>query len=154
MTEILMTKNIFAWTGIMIFAACFLSCADPVVLEHTLDASTSVRIRAFKDWEISVPVYLEVIRKNREDLKSGPFYFYAPESIESKSLEIDFKEIDGVLIVYKKDEPDIILSMVDPANRLVYPPNTLKDDAYYRSVEKLFSKLKDSLENDQLKLNR
>lgn len=130
------------------------SCSDPVVREISASNATRINIRAFRDWEASVPLYLEMRMQDGTKLTSGPFYYSLPEELKTSGERLQVKEGNGLIYVVAQDAPKKILSIVDTKRPFIYPPNGLRQDAYYDTADALLKVLKEHLGVADLELYR
>lgn len=131
---------------------------DVTVLERPIDDSNILRVRARGWWEGCVPVYLKVSRKEGTPLISGTFDCFSQQDIESKTLELEIHDVNGIIFIHPEGMPNWILAMLYLEDDLIYPPrggdNYNEIKFYYARVEHLFSSLKILLKNDELELRR
>ena len=121
-----------------------------------LEASYRIEIWAEGYWDGSIPVYFKIKRKGERTLRGGNFSYYLPNEIESKTLGLVVRKRDDIIFLYHEKDPNLILAMVELAEEFVYPsyePLSL-DTSYYSQRDRLLSRLKELLMNDDLVLWR
>jgi hypothetical protein len=137
-----------------------IGCSRPrgsLVREYSCSKSCKVAIRSYSEWEISVPIYLEIVGPSNWKAVSGPFYFSDPEYVESDNVTAAFKieNTDRFFIVWSKEESDTILAIIDVPAKLIYPPpEEISDSAYYDKVDTIISELRQLHKNVEIKLKR
>lgn len=141
-----------------VFSLCFVtivgltSCRDPIVTRHEIAGYGVVELRAFRDWEASVPIYMEIDIIDGKELVSGPFYYAPPDAFESKLLNISIGIFKDIVYVKDKNADGVILAMASISKNLIYPPNNIESKMYSVKIDNLFNELKRSLGDDSLKL--
>ena len=130
---------------------------DSVVMKSILDTGRTIQIRARKDWEMTIPVYLDLYNAEGKRLfRSGSFYYYSPKHLDANTLGNGphIETVDHIMYLYHRDDPHDILAMVSLEETLVYPDSRSQKEVYYSQVDRLFPALKVLLKNDQLTLYR
>ena len=138
------------------FLCLHAGCRDPVVAELSGSGSLEIKLRAYRDWECNVPIYLEAVTSDGWDSESGVFLICDPETVKSEKVltKIRTSSFDGLFLVWSKEKPDTILALVDVSNRIVYPPYGFRDSSYYDHVDKLILEIRHFYKNDHVQLSK
>lgn len=134
---------------------CTISCfnsGDTVIKEYTVDKNIYIRLKAFSEWELSIPIYLEIIKNNRIYLKSGPFYYVSPENLKDGNLNFEIIRFHNIIYIYTKKRSELILSIIDIKNKIVYPPDNIKNKDYHREIKKRLLSIRKYCSNENLNL--
>jgi len=139
--------------GLFIFLG-LISCGgkDPVLMTHEVPKYGVIKLRAFKDWEASVSVYLEFHKRDGKKLVSGPFYYAPPDVFKGQPLNLRISTYDDVVYIRDTTNNDIVLSMISISKNLVYPPDNIESKQYSAEVDALFEEIKKHLSDNDLKL--
>lgn len=140
---------------ICLFLLCgLISCRDPIIRSDEIPGYGVIKLRAFKDWEASVPVYMEFDNKKGQKLVSGPFYYAPPDAFDKKKLDLFIGRYNDVIYIKEKKDDDTIIAILSKTKNLVYPPNEIESKQYYAEIEIIFSELKKNIGDEGLKLRR
>lgn len=126
-----------------------------MVAEFVGSRSCKIAMRSQRDWECSVPIYLEAEYDGWRE-RSGTFFCCDPDVFNSHRVfsMIRTSKCEDLFLVWSTENPNEILAIVDPLHRIVYPPYDRHDSSYYGEVEKIFASIKRHYGNDRVRLYR
>jgi hypothetical protein len=142
-----------------LFAGACAACQSKTILEHKLEHSGILRIRTVGCWVGYIPVYIEIEDDHEKIIHSNVITTYSKQQLEAGKLEIEIHEIDTLIYIYRNENPERILSLLSLDDDLIYPRKWKGDfsqdeekKVYYYKVRKLFQRLKQLLDNEDLEL--
>ncbi len=127
---------------------------DPVIIEVEIDRTCTVKVRAERFYDMSIPLYLEIERLRKKDLMSATFTTIFSNDFSKKKHDLQWSREGDLFFVFCKNKPSEILSFVDFAEGLIYPPIGDKDGSYWDKVHETFGLYKAKTGDDSLSFDR